>query len=116
MTDSARSTSSSAEGLVLSVSTVVSRLVDRGLVRRVRSGTDARSVELSLSARGRQVIARAPDLAQERLVRAIQSLPARRQPLLAATLVELAQAVDAGDQAPLMFFEERGRQKRSPRA
>src|SRR5690242_18689194 len=34
-----------------SVSTVVTRLVEGGLVRRLRSGEDARSVTLSLSAR-----------------------------------------------------------------
>src|SRR5262245_81630 len=36
-----------------SVSVVVTRLVDAGLVRRGRSGLDARSVTLSLSPRGR---------------------------------------------------------------
>src|SRR5262245_28824999 len=38
-----------------SVSTVVARLVGRGLVRRVWSEADGRSVELTLSRRGQQV-------------------------------------------------------------
>src|SRR5580765_2473919 len=37
-----------------SVSTVIARLVARGLVRRTRSGLDGRSVSLALSARGRR--------------------------------------------------------------
>lgn len=94
-----------------SVSTVVSRLVDRGFVRRDRSGVDRRSVHLSLAARGRRLADRAPDVAQERLIRSIERLPAGRRRLLASTLGELAQAMDAVDQAPAMFFEDRGRQK-----
>jgi DNA-binding MarR family transcriptional regulator len=91
-----------------SVSTVVTRLVDRGLVRRVRSGSDARSVELSLTARGRRLVGGGPDVAQDRLIRAVESLPPSRRRLLASTLGELAGAMDTVDRVPAMFFEERG--------
>ncbi len=89
-----------------SVSTVVTRLVERGLVRRMRSGTDRRSVGLSLSARGARLARRAPDAPQERLVRGIEQLSAPRRRALASTLGELAVAVDAADRMPAMFFED----------
>jgi DNA-binding MarR family transcriptional regulator len=97
-----------------SVSTVVSRLVDAGLVRRTRSAADRRRVELSLATRAQALVGRAPDLAQERLVRAIESMPAARRRDLAAVLDALASAMDAGSGPPRMFFE--GPSARRPRA
>ena len=99
-----------------SVSTVVTRLVEGGLVRRARSGRDARSVTLSLSARGRRAAGRAPDVPQERLIRAIEQLPVRRRRQLAVALTDVAGAMDAVAHAPAMFFEERGRRRRGARA
>jgi len=98
-----------------SVSTVVTRLVDRGLVRRARSGIDGRSVELSLTARGQRLVGGGPDVAQDRLIRAIERLPAARRRLLAATLSELAGTMDAVDRVPAMFFEEGGSRNRYTR-
>jgi DNA-binding MarR family transcriptional regulator len=90
-----------------SVSTVVARLVERGLVKRTTSGLDRRRVELTLAARGRALAERVPDVAQDRLIRAIDTLPAGRRRLLAQTLGELASALDAASRAPAMFFEDR---------
>lgn len=98
-----------------SVSTVVTKLVARGLVRRTRSGDDRRSVTLSLSARGERLAARAPDAPQERLVRGIERLTAARRRALASTLGELARAVDAADRAPAMFFEDGRRRPEAAR-
>jgi DNA-binding MarR family transcriptional regulator len=89
-----------------SVSTVVARLVEAGLVRRARSPEDARRLELSLTARGRDVASKAPDAAQQRLIAAINRLPAARRRELAATLRELGESVAAVDRMPPMFFEE----------
>ena len=94
-----------------SVSTVVSRLVDRRLVRRARAADDARRVRLSLTARGTQVAGRAPDLAQERLILGIERLPAARRRELARTLSALAEAVRPTSRAPVMFFEDAKRSK-----
>jgi DNA-binding MarR family transcriptional regulator len=90
-----------------SVSTVVTRLVDAGFVRRARSPLDGRSVELSLAPRGRRLVARAPDLAQARLIGGIERLSPIRRQLLASTLGELAEAMVTVGRAPTMFFEER---------
>lgn len=98
-----------------SVSTVVTRLVASGLVRRVRSGRDRRSVGLTLSARGERLVRQSPDAPQERLVRGIEQLSATRRRQLASTLGELALAVHAADRAPVMFFEEGRRRSTGPR-
>jgi DNA-binding MarR family transcriptional regulator len=95
-----------------SVSTVVTRLVEGGLVRRVRSGDDARSVTLSLSARGRRAAARAPDVPQQRLIRAIEALSSTRRRQLAAGLVDVAARMQAAPHPPAMFFEDRHRARR----
>src|SRR4029079_3144301 len=55
-----------------SVSTVVSRLVARGLVLRAAPTDDARRLELRVSAEGRRLVGRAPDAAQARLIQAIE--------------------------------------------
>ena len=98
-----------------SVSTVVTRLVEAGLVRRARSGDDARSVVLSLSPRGRRVAARAPDVPQERLIKAIDGLTATRRRQLAGSLTEVAGAMDAAGRTPAMFFEDRRRRPQPSR-
>ena len=92
-----------------SVSTIVARLVERGLVTRTRSSQDGRTIELDLSGRGRRLAARAPDAAQERLIRAVRQLPSARRRALASTLSALGQAMDSADRQPPMFFEDRRR-------
>jgi DNA-binding MarR family transcriptional regulator len=90
-----------------SVSTVVARLEAAGLVRRAWSEDDGRRLELTLTAKGRQVARRAPDVAQERLIAGIDQLAAPRRRQLAAGLADLAAAIDAAATAPAMFFEDR---------
>jgi DNA-binding MarR family transcriptional regulator len=90
-----------------SVSVVVSRLVELGLVTRTRSAADGRRVELSLAPRARRVVGRAPDVAQERLIRGIERLAPARRHELALVLGDLATAMQADASPPRMFFEER---------
>jgi DNA-binding MarR family transcriptional regulator len=100
-----------------SVSTVVARLVALGLVQRKTSDVDARSVQLSLSADGRRVAGRAPDVPQDRLIRAIEQLKPARRRQLASALGEVAEAMVGIERVPSMFFEESGRsRRRKPRA
>jgi len=98
-----------------SVSTVVARLAARRFVRRTRSDTDARSIRLSLTRLGRHVTHRAPDVAQARLVRAVETLPPPRRRGLASALTDVAQAIAAAADAPVMFFEDGRRGRRGPR-
>jgi MarR family transcriptional regulator, lower aerobic nicotinate degradation pathway regulator len=95
-----------------SVSAVVTRLVEQGLVQRAPSDSDGRRVELTLSAHGRRVAARMPDPAQARLVASIEQLAPARRRQLAAALSEVANTLTGDDGAPAMFFEERRGRRR----
>jgi DNA-binding MarR family transcriptional regulator len=95
-----------------SVSTVVARLVERGLVLRSPSPADARRLELRPSADGRRLLARAPDAAQARLIQAVEQLPAGRRRALARGLADLTGAMDVGGREAVMFFDEAARRGR----
>src|SRR5215831_20040400 len=58
-----------------SVSVVVSRLAERGLVIRRTARDDARRTEIALSAAGRAMLRRAPESLQEHLLRALTRMP-----------------------------------------
>ena len=97
-----------------SVSTVVARLVERGLVVRGTDQRDARRVELRLSPDGRRLIRRAPNLPQQRLIHGIERLAASRRRVLAASLDALTSAMAVDDQSAVMFFDEAKRRRRAP--
>jgi DNA-binding MarR family transcriptional regulator len=69
-----------------SVSVVVRRLVERGLVTRTHAAADSRRLELGLSPAGRAVLHRSRPVAQLQLIRALGELPPARRRALAATL------------------------------
>jgi DNA-binding MarR family transcriptional regulator len=88
-----------------SVSVVVQRLVDKGLVRRDASEADRRRVELSLTPAGRKLLSRSPLASQERMIGAVTAMPpaARRQ--LAQRLAELVAAMGLDGEPVAMLFE-----------
>ena len=89
-----------------SVSTVVSRLVERGLVRRTASKTDRRRAELRLSPAGQRMVDRAPRAPQALMIAALRGLPAAKQLELARSLETLASVIGANEVAPRMLFED----------
>jgi DNA-binding MarR family transcriptional regulator len=89
-----------------SVSVVVQRLVDRGLVGRARSASDRRRLELSLTPHGRRILARSPGPAQDKLIGSIEAMAPRDRRQLAALLTQLVRAAGLDGQTPGMFFEE----------
>jgi len=90
-----------------SVSVVVKRLVEARLVSRARSPSDRRRVELSLTPAGRATARRAPELAQEQLISAVDHLPLARRAGLASGLLHLVGLLGISGSPPPMFFEER---------
>lgn len=91
-----------------SVSTVVSRLVDRGLVRREPSADDGRRMEISITDRGRRLVETAPLTAQVRMQHAMRAIGAERVRALGEGLEALVRESGFfGDPIP-MFFEEDG--------
>jgi DNA-binding MarR family transcriptional regulator len=89
-----------------SVSGVVRRLSDAGYVRGVRSLTDARRIELSLTPAGRAAARRAPRLAQQRLIAAVDRLPLAQRAALARGLAGLTGQLGIRAAPAPMFFEE----------
>jgi len=89
-----------------SVSVVVRRLVDRGLVTRVASPADRRRVLIALTAAGEHVLRGAPPTVQSDLMNGMS----RMQPEQRAALAELLEAwvlasgIDLA--APPMMFED----------
>jgi DNA-binding MarR family transcriptional regulator len=89
-----------------SVSTVVARLVDAGLVQRDRAGEDARRLELSLTRAGRTALQKAPPIAQERILNAVEELPAAERKRFADTFARILDALGADSGRPPMLFED----------
>ena len=90
-----------------SVSVVVSRLVERGLVQRRPSAADARRIELLPTRRGLHLRDRAPAPAQDRLVAALAALSGKQQRELADNLERLVHAIGVEDRAaPMLFVDE----------
>lgn len=88
-----------------SVSTVVTRLVGRGLVSRRRADEDGRRLVLELTPAGRGLLTGAPETAQTRLIAALERLPRPELSALAATLEGLVTAL-GGEAGPApLFFE-----------
>ena len=80
-----------------SVSVVVTRLVERGLVTRTVDSDDRRRVLIALTPAGRAIVRRAPRAAQARLVSAAQRLPERQLGSLASGLRALVRGLGDED-------------------
>jgi len=98
-----------------SVSVVVSRLVERGLVLRRPAAADARRLELLPSKRGIELRDRAPTPAQDRVIGAIEALPSKQQRELALALERLVHGLGLDERAAPMLFAEESRPRRQPR-
>jgi DNA-binding MarR family transcriptional regulator len=82
---------------ISSVSVVVSRLVEQGLVARKSADDDRRRLSLGLTARGRAVLRRAPETGTSRLLRAATHLSDREVHALATGLSKLVDGIDGTD-------------------
>ena len=82
---------------ISSVSVVVSRLVEQGLVARKSADDDRRRLSLGLTARGRALVRRAPETGTSRLLRAASSLSDREVHTLAVGLAKLSNGLRDDD-------------------
>jgi DNA-binding MarR family transcriptional regulator len=89
-----------------SVSTVVSRLVDRGLVRREPSADDGRRMEISITDRGRNLVESAPLTAQTRMQQAMRRLEPGQVRSLGDGLEALVRESGFAGEPLTMFFED----------
>ncbi|HEX2656684.1 MAG TPA: MarR family winged helix-turn-helix transcriptional regulator [Polyangia bacterium] len=88
-----------------SVSVVVAKLAQRGLVERQRAASDARRLEVTLTAAGRAALSRAPAATQDRLIAALALLGRPARIRLAADLQMLLDAMGVDRRHAPMFFE-----------
>jgi DNA-binding MarR family transcriptional regulator len=99
-----------------SVSTVIARLASSRLVARKPSPVDKRRVELSLTARGRRLVATAPKVPQAAMIDAIRRMTTKRRTEVVRSLELLSAALGAPDIEPHLLFEDepraRARRKR----
>jgi MarR family transcriptional regulator, lower aerobic nicotinate degradation pathway regulator len=91
-----------------SVSVVVRRLVEQGLVVRRPAMDDRRRRELRLTPAGRRVVARAPVPAQVRLIHALLQLPATQLSSFERLLKRVVKEMGASGAAPEMLFADDG--------
>jgi DNA-binding MarR family transcriptional regulator len=89
-----------------SVSVVVTRLVEAGLVTRDRDERDARRLVLHLTKSGRALLRKAPASAQERLLNVFDRMPEEERRRFAGTFENLVESVGADDGPAPMIFEE----------
>lgn len=87
------------------VSTVVTKLVEKGLVLRRRSGTDARVQLLTLTPKGKEKLRKPSDTIQDRLIRSLEALTATERKQLSRLLSEVLQGAGLGESRPGLFFE-----------
>ena len=95
-----------------SVSVVVARLVDAGLVQRERAGEDARRLELSLTRAGRGVLQRSPAVMQEKIVQAVETMPATEQKRFADSFGRLLDEIGAEGKPPMLFEDEKPKSRK----
>lgn len=89
------------------VSVVVNKLIDRGLVDRQWAEADARRSELSLSTDGKKIAKRLPVPFQELFLAGLRSLPESRTRVLADTLEDILDSMGVSrDGAPPMLLVE----------
>jgi DNA-binding MarR family transcriptional regulator len=91
-----------------SVSVVVSRLVEAGLVSRSAALADARRSEVSVTPAGRRLVNASPATPQERLLSAVSALPPAKLAMLRSTLEQVVISSGMAAEHPPMFFEASG--------
>lgn len=91
-----------------SASVVVQRLVEGGYVTRTAKEEDRRHIVLRLTPKGRAITRRSPPPAQQRIIAAVEAMPARERKAFAAMLEEFVAGVGVkGKKAPMLFEDEK---------
>jgi DNA-binding MarR family transcriptional regulator len=89
-----------------SVSVVVTRLVDAGLVSRERDERDARRLVLTLTKNGRALLQKAPPAMQQKILAALEELPPADRRRFADAFTRLVDLLGAEPGVAPMLFED----------
>ena len=91
-----------------SVSVVVTRLVDAGLVARDRDSRDARRLVLTLTKAGQAAVRRSSPAAQERIIGIVETMSAAERKRFADAFEHLVGELGPDKGVPPMLFEDDG--------
>lgn len=91
---------------ISSVSVVVAKLVEMGLLTKSASKQDSRRMDVGISAKGCAFLKKAPLTAQNALTKALAEFPKKEKEALAGLLQDLITRAGFEDDEPSMFFEE----------
>jgi DNA-binding MarR family transcriptional regulator len=83
---------------------ILNRLEEQGLVSRTRTREDRRIVDVNLTAEGKALVARAPEVAQGLLAAGLEVLPATRLLDIASALDQLVQILGAQEVPPHLIL------------
>ena len=83
---------------------ILDRLEGRGLVSRTRSQEDRRVVEIELTGQGKELVAKAPEVAQGLLVRGLEPLPEEKLLHIADGLEQLVSILGAQKIPPQLIL------------
>ena len=96
-----------------SVSVVVRRLVERGLVTRISSASDKRRIEISVTSAGRALLSGAPQTIQGQLMTGLNAMSSDEQNALADLLEQWMRGAKIDFAAPPMLGELEDNEVRS---
>ena len=88
------------------VSVVVAKLIDKGFVARERSETDARRLDLTLTAKGHLAVRSLPPPIQHLIIDGVQRLPRSRAKALAESLRDICDVLGIGNERPPMLMDD----------
>ncbi|HEX6158626.1 MAG TPA: MarR family transcriptional regulator [Thermoanaerobaculia bacterium] len=88
------------------VSVVVAKLIEKGFVSRERAASDARRLELHLTAKGRQVVKKLPPPVQETIVDGVARLPRAQVKRIIESLRQIEEILGIDETQPPMLFTE----------
>lgn len=88
------------------VSVVVAKLIQKGFVTGERSETDARRLDLALTAKGRTVAKRLPLPIQHSIIEGVQQLSAARAKALAEALRDVVSSLGIEDEHPPLLMTD----------
>jgi DNA-binding MarR family transcriptional regulator len=89
-----------------SVSEVVQRLVEKGLIERKQAPDDRRRVELTLTASGKSSLKKGPDATQRKMIEALEQMNAAERVQLATLLGKFVEEAGLAQEKPGLFLEE----------
>ena len=88
------------------VSVVVAKLIDKGFVARERSETDARRLDLTLTAKGHLAVRKLPPPIQHLIIEGVKRLPRARAKTLAESLRDICDVLGIADEHPPMLLQD----------